>query len=188
MRIRALTRCQPLQAHTERPEKEDPESWSSFFMPPFKWQDLAGREQLFMRILGYMAYNYLEGLHMKSQGTLIAAFAFALVVAIFAVINVSSVEVNFLFAKTSTPLILVILVSTLLGGLSVGLFGMFKIFKLQRTIKTLEKRAAGLEAAAEPFEASFAATSFAGGKASVSDNEAEADNTASASSTTDEVK
>ncbi|WP_168119733.1 lipopolysaccharide assembly protein LapA domain-containing protein [Paenibacillus sp. HB172176] len=76
---------------------------------------------------------------MKSQGLLISAFAFAVVIAVFAVINVETVEVNFLFAKTSTPLILVILVSTLLGGLTVGLFGMLRIFRLQRTVKTLEK-------------------------------------------------
>lgn len=98
---------------------------------------------------------------MKSQGMLISAFAFALVIAIFAVINVESVQVNFLFAKTTTPLILVILVSTLLGGLTVGLFGMIRIFRLQRTMKALEKRAAELEASAaamaiaDPFEASY---------------------------------
>jgi uncharacterized integral membrane protein len=94
---------------------------------------------------------------MKGQGMLIAAFAFALVIAIFAVINVEQVEVNFLFAKTATPLILVILVSTLLGGLTVGLFGMLRIFKLQRQVKGLEKRAAELAEAADPFEATFAA-------------------------------
>lgn len=92
---------------------------------------------------------------MKSQGVLISAFAFALVIAIFAVINVESVQVNFLFAKTTTPLILVILVSTLLGGLTVGLFGMIRIFRLQKTVKALEKRAAELEAASETFEAGF---------------------------------
>jgi uncharacterized integral membrane protein len=94
---------------------------------------------------------------MKGQGMLIAAFAFALVIAVFAVINVEQVEVNFLFAKTATPLILVILVSTLLGGLTVGLFGMLRIFKLQRQVKALEKKAAELTEAADPFEATFAA-------------------------------
>lgn len=93
---------------------------------------------------------------MKSQGMLISAFAFALVIAIFAVINVEQVEVNFLFAKTSTPLILVILVSTLLGGLTVGLFGMLRIFKLQRQVKTLEKRVAEQAEQSDPFEATFA--------------------------------
>ncbi|WP_214627945.1 LapA family protein [Paenibacillus agaridevorans] len=93
---------------------------------------------------------------MKSQGMLISAFAFALVIAIFAVINVEQVEVNFMFAKTSTPLILVILVSTLLGGLTVGLFGMLRIFKLQRQVKTLEKSVAEQAEQSDPFEATFA--------------------------------
>ncbi|MBH5320002.1 DUF1049 domain-containing protein [Paenibacillus sp. GSMTC-2017] len=78
---------------------------------------------------------------MKGQGMLISAFVFALVIAIFAVINVESVQVNFLFTKTTTPLILVILVSTLLGGLTVGLFGMIRIYKLQKTLKAFEKQA-----------------------------------------------
>ncbi|MHA7967461.1 LapA family protein [Paenibacillus sp. CAU 1782] len=125
---------------------------------------------------------------MKSQGVLISAFAFALVIAIFAVINVSSVEVNFLFAKTNTPLILVILVSTLLGGLTVGSFGMVKIFRLQRTVKTLEKRTAELEAASEPFQADFGKSAFASGKSTLSDSEADAEDAAHASHATDEVK
>ncbi|MCR2803471.1 LapA family protein [Paenibacillus soyae] len=92
---------------------------------------------------------------MKGQGMLISAFAFALVIAVFAVINVEQVQVNFLFAKTTTPLILVILVSTLLGGLTVGLFGMLRIFRLQRTVKSLEKRIAELTPSEEGFEASY---------------------------------
>ncbi|REK71446.1 LapA family protein [Paenibacillus paeoniae] len=93
---------------------------------------------------------------MKGQGILISAFVFALVIAVFAVINVDQVQVNFLFAKTNTPLILVILVSTLLGGLTVGLFGMLRIYKLQKTVKALEKRVAEQPSAADKFEASFA--------------------------------
>lgn len=83
---------------------------------------------------------------MKGQGMLISAFAFALVIAVFAVINVDQVQVNFLFAKTSTPLILVILVSTLLGGLTVGLFGMIRIYKLQKSLKAAEKKLNELQA------------------------------------------
>ncbi|MFD0588903.1 lipopolysaccharide assembly LapA domain-containing protein [Paenibacillus sp. GCM10027627] len=79
---------------------------------------------------------------MKGQGLLLSAFAFALLIAIFAVINVESVKVNFLFTETTTPLILVILVSTLLGGLTVFSFGAIRIFRLQRTVKALEKRLA----------------------------------------------
>lgn len=83
---------------------------------------------------------------MKGQSMLIAALVFALIIAIFAVINVESVQVNFLFAKTTTPLILVILASTLLGGLMVGLFGMIRQYRLVRTVKSLEKQVAELSA------------------------------------------
>lgn len=77
---------------------------------------------------------------MKSQWMLISGLLFALLVAIFAVINVGAVEVNYLFGSTSTPLILVIMVSTLLGGLAVGFIGMFRFIALQRKVKHLEKQ------------------------------------------------
>ena len=77
---------------------------------------------------------------MKMQWILISALIFALITAVFAVVNVDPVQVNFMFATTSTPLILVILTSTLLGGLIVGLFGMVRQYKLQRKVKHLEKQ------------------------------------------------
>lgn len=76
---------------------------------------------------------------MKFQWTLISALVFALITAIFAVINVEQVQVNFLFTETRLPLILVILTSTLLGGLIVGLFGIIRQYKQQRTIRQLQK-------------------------------------------------
>ncbi|MGG1551435.1 MULTISPECIES: LapA family protein [Paenibacillus] len=91
---------------------------------------------------------------MKIQGMLIAGLIFALITAVFAVINVEPVKVNFLFAETSTPLILVILTSTLLGGLMVGMFGIVRGYKLQRKVKLLEKQLLEAQkpvtAAAEP--------------------------------------
>ncbi|NOV00832.1 LapA family protein [Paenibacillus planticolens] len=77
---------------------------------------------------------------MKMQWILICALLFALITAVFAVVNVEQVQVNFIFAQTSTPLILVILTSTLLGGLIVGLFGMVRQYKLHRKVKQLEKQ------------------------------------------------
>ncbi|MNG14578.1 Lipopolysaccharide assembly protein A [compost metagenome] len=77
---------------------------------------------------------------MKMQWILISALVFALITAVFAVVNVEPVQVNFVFTTTSTPLILVILTSTLLGGLIVGLFGMVRQYKLQRKVKQLEKQ------------------------------------------------
>ncbi|UJF31627.1 LapA family protein [Paenibacillus hexagrammi] len=86
---------------------------------------------------------------MKSQWMMISMFVFALITAIFAVINVESVQVNFLFAQTSLPLILVILTSTLLGGLIVGLFGVLRYYQLQRKVKQLEKQVKAMSPTSE---------------------------------------
>jgi len=76
---------------------------------------------------------------MKGQWTLIIALIFALVVAIFAVINVDPVAVNFLFGTAEWPLILVIISSVLMGGVIVASAGIFRMFLLQRRIKQLER-------------------------------------------------
>ncbi|MCR8657324.1 LapA family protein [Paenibacillus endoradicis] len=80
---------------------------------------------------------------MKSQWMLLLAFVFALVIAVFAVINVEPVQVNFFFGQTSTPLILVILFSTLFGGLTVGALGLVRVYVLQRKVKQYEKQLSG---------------------------------------------
>ncbi|WP_336076945.1 LapA family protein [Paenibacillus sp. 203] len=74
---------------------------------------------------------------LKTQWSLIAALVIALLTAVFAVINVNSVQVNLLFSMVSIPLILLILGCTLLGGLIVGSFGIFRQYRLQREIKRL---------------------------------------------------
>jgi uncharacterized integral membrane protein len=71
---------------------------------------------------------------------LICALVFALVTAVFAVSNVEAVRVNFLFMSAELPLILVILGSTLLGGLIVFSFGVVRQYRLQRDIKHLRKQ------------------------------------------------
>ncbi|THE11737.1 DUF1049 domain-containing protein [Bacillus timonensis] len=76
---------------------------------------------------------------MKFQWNLILGLIFALIVAIFAVVNVDSVKVNYVFSYTEIPLILIILGSALLGGLIVGMFGILRQYKQQRHIKKLEK-------------------------------------------------
>ncbi|TKH37982.1 DUF1049 domain-containing protein [Paenibacillus polymyxa] len=83
-------------------------------------------------------YNVTEGGGiLKTQWSLIAALVIALLTAVFAVINVNSVQVNLLFSRVSIPLILLILGCTLLGGLIVGSFGIFRQYRLQREIKRL---------------------------------------------------
>lgn len=82
---------------------------------------------------------------MKAQWMLILTLIFALITAIFAVINVDAVRVNFIFTQADIPLILVVLGSTLLGGLIAALLGMLRQFKLKRSMRQLEKRIAELE-------------------------------------------
>lgn len=76
---------------------------------------------------------------MKGQTHIILALIFALIVAVFAVINVDPVEVNYLFGTGQAPLVLVILVSVLMGGLITGAFGIFRLLKLQKQLRVLEK-------------------------------------------------
>ncbi|MBT2643657.1 DUF1049 domain-containing protein [Bacillus sp. ISL-41] len=82
---------------------------------------------------------------MKFQWTLLLGLAFALIVAVFAVINVDPVTVNYLFGESEWPLILVILGSVLMGGIIVGSVGLFRMFVLQREVKSLRKKNNSLE-------------------------------------------
>ncbi|MDY0408561.1 lipopolysaccharide assembly LapA domain-containing protein [Virgibacillus soli] len=76
---------------------------------------------------------------MKGQVYIITAIVLTILIAVFAVINVAPVEVNYFFWTTTSPLILVILFSVLMGGVITGAFGMIKVFQLNRQIKTLKK-------------------------------------------------
>ncbi|WP_264738650.1 lipopolysaccharide assembly LapA domain-containing protein [Cytobacillus firmus] len=76
---------------------------------------------------------------MKFQWALLFGFLFALIVAVFAVINVDNVTVNYLFGESQWPLILVILGSVLMGGMIVGSVGLVRIYSLQRKVKMLKK-------------------------------------------------
>lgn len=82
---------------------------------------------------------------MRVQWNLILALIFALIVAIFAVVNVDAVRVDYVFGTTNLPLILIILGSALLGGLIVGSIGLFRNFMLQRQVKQLTKEKEQLE-------------------------------------------
>jgi lipopolysaccharide assembly protein A len=75
---------------------------------------------------------------MKGQWSLLLSILFALIVAIFAVINVDEVTVDFLYRTASIPLILVIIGSVLMGGLIVGSVGLYRMFLMQRQIKRLK--------------------------------------------------
>lgn len=82
---------------------------------------------------------------MKGQWGLLFAFIFALIVAIFAVINVDPVTVDYLFGTAQWPLVLVILASALLGALIVGGFGIFRVFRFRRENRALKRENQQLE-------------------------------------------
>lgn len=76
---------------------------------------------------------------MKFRWLLVLAFLFAVMITIFAVVNVDTVTVNFVFGEAEWPLVLVILVSALMGVLLSGTVALVKIFSLQKNIRALQK-------------------------------------------------
>ncbi|ANY75086.1 LapA family protein [Paenibacillus ihbetae] len=77
---------------------------------------------------------------MKIQWSLIAALLFALITAVFAVINVNPVQVNLLFGTVDIPLILLIIGCSLIGGLIVGAFGIYRQYQMQKEIRSLAEQ------------------------------------------------
>ncbi len=76
---------------------------------------------------------------MKFQWNLLLGLLFAIIIAIFAVVNVDAVQVNYVFGKAQWPLILVILGAALLGAVVSGFVAMFLAFQSNRRIKELQK-------------------------------------------------
>lgn len=72
---------------------------------------------------------------MKSQTYVILAILFVIIVAVFAVTNVETVEVNYLFWSGESPLILIILFSVLMGGIITAAAGAVKMFRMQKELK-----------------------------------------------------
>lgn len=76
---------------------------------------------------------------MKFQWLVLIALLFAVLIAVFAVVNVDTVPVNYVFGQAEWPLILVILVSALLGFLLSGTVAFVRMYSLQRKVKALQK-------------------------------------------------
>ncbi len=72
---------------------------------------------------------------MKTQWYLLAGVLFTIVIAIFAVLNVAPVEVNFLFGTAEWPLVLVILFSTLMGIVIAGSIGIYQVMMVKRRLQ-----------------------------------------------------
>ncbi|GAB2560402.1 LapA family protein [Gracilibacillus alcaliphilus] len=87
---------------------------------------------------------------MKGQTYIISAVVFALIIAIFAVINVDAVEVNYLFGTGHAPLILVILFSVLMGALITAAVGLVRLIRVHRELKTVKMELNTLKAQEMP--------------------------------------
>ncbi|MGE6412761.1 LapA family protein [Planococcus kocurii] len=79
---------------------------------------------------------------MKLQWLLLIGLIFAVIIAVFAVVNVEDVPVNYVFGEAEWPLILVILASALLGFLLSSVLAIMRNYQLQRKIKALQKEVA----------------------------------------------
>ena len=83
---------------------------------------------------------------MKNQGRLILTLVMVLIVVIFAVLNVTSVPINFAFAKIEGPLIIVILVSLLFGAIITFLVSSSASFSARKNEKALQQKLNAVEA------------------------------------------
>ncbi|WP_188206260.1 LapA family protein [Alkalibacillus aidingensis] len=96
---------------------------------------------------------------MRQQTWIILTLIFAVIIAVFAVINVDSVPVDFLFTQTDAPLILVILFSVLLGALLAFGVSFTKFYQLQKEVKQLKEDNRALRELAPPVETDESSTS-----------------------------
>ncbi|MGM9892105.1 lipopolysaccharide assembly protein LapA domain-containing protein [Limosilactobacillus sp.] len=76
---------------------------------------------------------------MKKQSTTIISIILIILVAIFAIANTASVEVNLLVTKFHTPLIILILVCLLIGALIIYLFSLSTHLKQDKELKALRQ-------------------------------------------------
>lgn len=82
---------------------------------------------------------------MKTQWMLILGSVFSVIIAIFAVINNRTVQVNYMFGEMNSPLIIVILLSFVIGLLVSASFSLVKLISLKSENKKLTKRLSALE-------------------------------------------
>ena len=76
---------------------------------------------------------------MKIQWTLVIGLIFAIIIAIFATVNVEKVPIDYVFGEAHWPLILVILGSVLAGFIISFCFSAFRILSSKRAAKSVEK-------------------------------------------------
>lgn len=82
---------------------------------------------------------------MKFQWTWLLGLLFAIVIAVFSIVNVDAVPVNYVFGEAEWPLVLVILGSALLGAAISGFVAVFRTVILNHRIKELMREVNGKE-------------------------------------------
>jgi|SRR5690625_1449173 len=82
---------------------------------------------------------------MKGQSYVILTIIFSILITVFAILNVESVEVTYFFWKVKSPLILIILFSVLMGGIITSTVGAFKFLNIQRENRHMKERINRLE-------------------------------------------
>lgn len=75
---------------------------------------------------------------MKRQSTTIISIILLIIIAIFALLNTSMVEVNLLGAKVKTPLVLLIFICLLIGAIIIYLFSFSSHLKTSKELKELK--------------------------------------------------
>ncbi|MCT8139543.1 DUF1049 domain-containing protein [Anaerobacillus sp. CMMVII] len=75
---------------------------------------------------------------MRGQSGLILGLVVALLITIFAVINMEVVTVNYMFGTAQWPLVIVIISSVLMGALLVGGVGLYQFYGLKSKLKKLQ--------------------------------------------------
>lgn len=76
---------------------------------------------------------------MKKQSTTIISIILIILVAIFAIANTATVEVNLLVTKFRSPLIILILICLLIGALIIYLFSLSTHLKQDKELKALRQ-------------------------------------------------
>lgn len=82
---------------------------------------------------------------MKKKLSVIGVIILVLAVAVFSILNMQNVKVNFFGAKVNMPLVLLILCSVVVGILITMLFSSISSFKNKRQIKNLNNQVEDLK-------------------------------------------
>ena len=85
----------------------------------------------------YPVFGRKGNCFMKFQWTWLLGILFAIIIAVFSVLNVESVPVNYAFGTSEWPLVLIILCSALLGAAISGIVAMFRFVLANHRIKEL---------------------------------------------------